>query len=153
MQSEMQILRLWADEIHCWVIYSEYIKPYHCWPPCIKLAMAEGKVGAVFQIDETMLAGAAWFLMAYPFRMECFDVIVVWNVCLFDIRSLGRLETVRKDSCDWGWNIYLCLLHFLLFMSLLLLWFFIFLWILMLVLFVMFRFMRHKNEIRMKDKR
>ena len=39
--------------------------------------MAEGKVGAIFWIDETMLAGAAWFLMAYPFHMECFDVIVV----------------------------------------------------------------------------
>jgi len=146
----MWILHHWAEEFCCLVVYRKYIEPYHCWRPHIKLAMAEGKVGAIFWIDETMFAGEAQFLMAYPFFVECFDVIVVWNVCWFGISSLGRLETVRKDTCAWGWNIYLCLFCFLLFMSLLLLQFFISLWFLMLVLFV-FLFTRHKNEIRLLD--
>lgn len=66
------------------------------------MAMAEGKVGAVFRVDEAVFARAAGFLVAGPFRPEGFDVIVMRNVCRFDIGSLGRLGTVRKHVLNEG---------------------------------------------------
>ena len=41
--------------------------------------------------------------MADPFCAECFDVIVMWNVCRFNIGSLGRLETVTTQKLNISW--------------------------------------------------
>jgi hypothetical protein len=60
------------------------------------MVMAEGKVGAIFRVDVAVFARAAGFLVAGPFRPEGFDVIVMRNVCRFDIGGLGRLGTVKK---------------------------------------------------------
>ena len=54
-----------------------------------------GKVGAIFRVDEAVFTWAARFLVANPFCLEGFDVIIVQNVCGFDIGSPGRLGKVR----------------------------------------------------------
>ena len=74
---------------------SNATRVYHCQPPCIKMTMAKGKVGAIFGVDEAVFTWAARFLVANPFCSEGFDVIVVQNVCGFDISSPGRLGKVR----------------------------------------------------------
>jgi hypothetical protein len=58
--------------------------------------MTEWNVRAIFWINEAMLARAARFLVADPFRPEGLDVIVVWDICRIDIGSLGGLGAIRS---------------------------------------------------------